>query len=237
MSEEDDDLCDVFLGPPSQSELEKAQQTNRRHTLLELPSPVSRRVASMAMASFVIVPPDPDAEPPTPARVFEIASPSFDRFQVRRHNALAREIAALGCSSDEEEEEERRGSPLKVRSFVRVPSPAPFETVEAVEEQIGEAVCATMETVETGTEQCAVPCREGTPARGRVAQSGKGSRESGAARERAMRLAELLAERAEVLVVVGNKATVRPHLVNDLSRALAFLTDEQKQRVAGVVGG
>jgi hypothetical protein len=71
---DDDDLSDVFFGPPSDRELERACRTQRRLTLPELASPVARRVRNMAVRSFVVAQSAEEVEPPTPAKVFEIAS-------------------------------------------------------------------------------------------------------------------------------------------------------------------
>jgi hypothetical protein len=234
---DDDDLNDVFFGPPSDRELERrAHQSHRRLTLPELASPVARRVRNMAVRSFVVVQPDDEVEPPTPAKVFEIASPSLDRYQVRWHSALMREIAAERYWERDGEEEEEEERP-RVRSFVRVPSPLPFETIDAVELEVAESVCAIVEPLDSPGASVAVPCREATPSKQRVATalSIPASDKSGAMRGRALRFAELLAQRTALPTCTDASADLLPFRKADFSDVLRFLSVKQREAV-GVAG-
>ena len=226
-----DDLSDVFFGPPSEVELERARQSQRRRTLLELPSPVARRVQNMAVRSFVVVPPANETEPPTPAKVFEIASPSLDRYQMRWHSALMREIASERYweSGDEEQEERPR-----VRSFVRVRTPE-AACFEAAEEQLPAIACGTVELLCDPSAGTAVPCREATPAKLRVATTAVlAAAIDGAARARAMQFVDLLAQRT-ALLACSEPVELAPFRKSDFGAALRFLSAKQQEAV-GVAG-
>jgi hypothetical protein len=220
MSLELDD--EVFIGPITDAELSKQQQ--RRRTLIELPTPVGKRILSMSVKSFVVVPQDQPVEPETPAKVFEILKErqDLDRFQIRYKNQAMRELLM------EADDDAEVWTPPAIPSFVWIPETTeekdfiPFEAVEEMVSCTGDERECCMIAVENPQTSAAflVP----TPSKSRRSVVENLANSSRTAEERAIRLSVVLADRE------ASKASQPQHDAWKL--ALPWLTEEQKQRIA-----
>lgn len=226
MSIELDD--EVFIGPVTDAELSKQQQ--RRRTLIELPTPVGKRVLSMSVKSFVVVPRQSSPEPETPSKVFELLKDQteLDRFQIRRKNRAMRELLM-----DDYEEEEVWSAPA-VASFVRIPEKEPkeFKTIVAQEEFVIAQEELACSSVSLENQAASVAFLVPTPAknRGMIVQDLNCS--SRTAAERALRLGGVLAERE--FAKCGQSSQLQPD-PSAWKKAFQWLTEGHKQRIAQLI--
>ncbi len=230
----DDDENDVFIGPVTDAEL-AAKQQQRRRTLIELPTPVGKRVLSMSVKSFVVVPMDDEAEPETPAKVFEFlksrANENLNPFQIRYKNQVMRELIEEAKMKDDSFSEWRRPA---VPSFVRIPKEANVEVVEANEAFIyATEDSRSMEPASASLGFAAPPLMIPTPEKSRASfchfTAGKcSSAPAGSSKERKFRLNSILADREGIKS--GGTCCIQPDS-NAWKLALPWLTEEEKNKL------
>jgi hypothetical protein len=229
MDDEDDE---IFIGTPTEAERVKLRE--RRRTILELPSPLVKRVERMCVKSFVLVCDNGfDDVPATPAKVFELISneKEFSRFQIRYKNAVTRELQQM---ADDERSRNRRWRSPAIPSFVFIPS-----RVEQIEAVVTKLTVPDNDMHMTEQERSIdndsiephaaylIPTPIKLSAIAIQSANYRHSTSCGIARERAVRFAALLAEREGI----KNGSGVEKCAESSWRKALPFLTEEQKDSV------
>lgn len=210
-----DDDDEIRIGPVSKDEREKMQQQQRRRTLLELPTPVSQRVLSMSSKSQLLATePDKSVKESLPRKTFEFLNCEDDDLDEVRIGPLSEEELA------KRQHQERR------RTLLELPSP-----VSKRIQSMTAADCASLAVEESLAQPSPLLAVLVSPTRpGKAAVTHVATRSQGAARERALRLATLLAERAEILKTGGSCCSVPS--VEPWKAALPHLSDDQRARVS-----